>query len=264
MDSARERARDNRTSTYALTPHIDSIGHNAAYADEASDPSARLHEANKEPSSTRLHDHELPTIRCDASGVAQLDVAAEQWLLAYHGGPRAVDVLLEAASGRVETLHALGRSPRGLTSRRYANARLFLKAVTDGHMARREACVLRRLAAGDLVPRLVPKLLCSSEHIVITEYAGDPLSDANLPANYRGQASALLEQLSAHGVRHNDLWKSDMTLPSLFITELVVDAAGRSAPSLPPPRSDTYRPHVLDSSSHLPRALSQPLCLCTG
>lgn len=65
----------------------------------------------------------------------------------------------------------------------------------------REARWLRALAASGRVPAL----LDVSDTRIATAYAGEPLRQHNLPADWRGQARDILAALAAVGCSHNDI-----------------------------------------------------------
>ena len=113
---------------------------------------------------------------------------------------KAVHILLP--DGRREELRRAPWSVSGMTSKRFANARLVLKVTDDVHMARREACVLRVLRGA-----AVPSLLCSMGHVLLMENVGEPVTAANLPLDYREQTSAILSSLRRNHVEHRDIWK---------------------------------------------------------
>ena len=156
-------------------------------------------------------------VTCSSSGVASLSMGAARLA-------RLRSIKLMLPDGSVEELKASTRSFRGRSSTRFSNERHVLKLAPDAHMVRREACTLRLLQGTGVVP----KLRCANGHVLVTERVGTPLSEVNLPSDYREQLLRILQMMSAHGVSHNDLWKEhDLELPSLFSTELTVDGGGK-------------------------------------
>ena len=160
----------------------------------------------------------LPLISCDHTGTATLARPFTRSQL--HKSPA---ILVAFQNGRQEKLMRAPWSTTGLTSKRFLNERFVLKVVDDEHMARREACILNILGRASSVP----KLYCAARNLVLMENVGAPLTVTNLPHDYRKQAVALLADLRASHVQHNDLWKNDKGSASLFATELLVDQSGR-------------------------------------
>ena len=133
---------------------------------------------------------------------------------------RGVTLLLP--NGDAEHLDRLGDT-EGFTSTRFGNSRYIVKLGDDPELMRREACVLRRLAGGDAVPVLV----CAADFLIVMENAGTPLTTRNIPLDYRPQAEQLLEFFASRDVAHNDLWKADPRMRTLYKVEFLVSSGGR-------------------------------------
>ena len=80
----------------------------------------------------------------------------------------------------------------------------------------REACVLRALRRFVWAPRL----LCVGEDFILTTFVGRRACLEHAPADHKSQIAAILNDLSAAGVRHNDLHKVNDT-------DFVVGSDGR-------------------------------------
>ena len=155
-----------------------------------------------------------PSVLCDVNGTLTTSLRSLR-------AARFVDVVLP--DGRREQLQRAPWNINGMTSKRFVNPRLVLKVADDAHQARRDACILKILRDSGRVPNL----LCSREHVTVMENAGEPLTAANLPADYREQAQHILSSLRHAHIAHNDIWKANLNSPSLFAVEMTVDAAGK-------------------------------------
>ena len=158
-------------------------------------------------------------VTCDAtSGFAELALPVADLI-------QLQELQLSLGDGRVEWLHRMTADIRGTTSVRFQSKQHVIKiGRNDHHLTRREACVVRKLAGGPGIPRLVGA--SHNDTLLVFANAGTPLGLSNMPSDYREQVEATLEHLAAHRVKHNDIWKNDKRMENQFIVELLVGGDG--------------------------------------
>jgi len=90
------------------------------------------------------------------------------------------------------------------TSKISIHGDLYVKKGLKFHEFRvipREVCVLKLLQQFEWCPRLVT----SNETTIVTKYAGDPITDDNVPLDANAQFVEILNDMASVGVRHNDI-----------------------------------------------------------
>lgn len=110
----------------------------------------------------------------------------------------------------------------GTTSVQFMNDRYVFKRGRYPHatMVDRDACILNTMSGN-----YVPRVLCSTRGMMLTERVGRPLTVHNIPHDYRVQAEVILAAMASRGVEHHDLFKSDSG--SAFMVEFLLDSAGK-------------------------------------
>ena len=216
-------------------------------------------------------------VTCDAtSGFAELALPVADLI-------QLQELQLSLGDGRVEWLHRMTADIRGTTSVRFQSKQHVIKiGRNDHHLTRREACVVRKLAGGPGIPRLVGA--SHNDTLLVFANAGTPLGLSNMPSDYREQVEATLEHLAAHRVKHNDIWKNDPRMKNAFIVELLVGGDGHltlidyntatvhgsyaCAPSIRatalPPNIDRYFTPADDATTLQVRARAQARTVRTG
>jgi hypothetical protein len=160
---------------------------------------------------------------CSWAEICDAHVGGDSKLLSVRVRGGSANITLALAGGASEVLYRLGHLGEGGTSTRFGNGRFVVKVALDPELGRREACVLRRLDGGGIVPRLV----CAADDVLVMEHAGAALTVANIPHDYRLQMERILAFMASRGVAHNDLWKADPRQLTRTAVELLVDSGGR-------------------------------------
>ena len=213
--------------------------HTRQHSVASSSPHQEPHHATASPAGLarpQAMEEARPSRKVAARGMGQMDfvcgpdygvASADMDRLLAKQPPKSATVRLP--DGSTSLLRRSAYVQLGMMSVRYTNAEYVLKVMrqhnsSDIERNVQEACILRQLQ-GTSVP--VPRLFCANERAILMEAVGDPVSKANLPSDYRQQASNILNALHSAGVRHNDIWKKSHLMHNCEDVELMVDRRGK-------------------------------------